>query len=185
LGTLGFGGLAAAVALVPWLIDRRVDPWAIAAALVAVGLYAAFLVSVRRGLRLRAVAAGLAAALVLYGPTYAVVLPAVDGLWIARGAQRLLAHAAPCAAPEVASAGYAEPSLVFLLGTETRLTDGGGAAAHLAGSGACPVAFVESRAEEAFKTALGGRAVTDLGRVEGVNYNNGRRIVLTLYAPAR
>ena len=39
-----------------------------------------------------------------------------------------------CAAPHVASTfAYQEPSLVFLLGTETRFTDGAGAADFLRG----------------------------------------------------
>ena len=51
--------------------------------------------------------------------------------------------------PVAAAAGYHEPSLVFLAGTATRLTDGAGAAEFLRG-GECRFAFVEARQETSF-----------------------------------
>src|SRR5262249_52327596 len=61
----------------------------------------------------------------------------------------LIARALPlqgCDYPLVASAGYHEPSLVFLVGTSTLLTDGAGAADHLR-EGYCRFALVEARQE--------------------------------------
>jgi hypothetical protein len=70
---------------------------------------------------------------------------------------------APCAAPLAASAGYEEPSLVFLAGTKTRLTDAAGAADFLL-PGGCRFAFVEARQQRAF--ALRAEAI-------GLRYNRG------------
>ncbi len=60
-----------------------------------------------------------------------------------------------CHAPVAAAAGYHEPSLVFLAGTSTELTDGTGAAEFLRG-GDCRFAFVESRHEQEFLAARRG-----------------------------
>lgn len=86
-------------------------------------------------------------------------------------------------APPVALAGYYEPSAVFLLGTRTVLTDGEGAADHLAAEPRAGVA-VESRFEKDFRAALARRRidVDALAVVEGLNYSKGRPVRLTLYA---
>ena len=62
-----------------------------------------------------------------------------------------------------ASAGYEEPSLVFLAGTKTRLTDAAGAADFLL-PGGCRFAFVEARQQRVF--ALRAEAI-------GLRYNRG------------
>ena len=62
-----------------------------------------------------------------------VVLPNADGLWLSRRlaeAATRAGAAVPGGAPPVAVSGYGEPSLVFLLGTRTRLI--GGAEADVA-----------------------------------------------------
>lgn len=184
LGTLGFVALAVAIALLPWLVDGFIHPLAVAMVPVASVL---FLLAVRLVAERRVrngLAAGLAAVGVLYAVAYGAVLPSVDGIWISRQAARTVARVAPCPGRVVASAGYSEPSLVFLLGTGTRLVDGAEAARHLAEGGACALALVESRQEAAFRGALAGTEPVRHGVAEGINYNNGRRITLTLYSLA-
>jgi hypothetical protein len=82
----------------------------------------------------------------------------------------------------VAAAGYGEPSLVFLIGTATRHTDGPGAADVLA-EGPCRYALVEARHQRAFAQraeAIGLRY--DLaGRVDGININGGRPLSIAIY----
>jgi molybdopterin-guanine dinucleotide biosynthesis protein len=82
-------------------------------------------------------------------------------------------------------AGFSEPSVVFLLGTDTRLTGGAGAAQHLADHPRALV-FVSDREETAFRgaTAEQGFAVVDFARVAGFNYSKGKRVVLTGYRRA-
>ena len=82
-----------------------------------------------------------------------------------------------CAQPQVAAAaGYHEPSLVFLAGTATRLTDGAGAADFLRGGG-CRFAFVEARQERSFaqRAEAIGLRYTAGPRIEGFNISTGRR----------
>ena len=82
----------------------------------------------------------------------------------------------------IAVTGFHEPSLVFLTGRDTELTDAAGAARALAESR--PV-IVEARDADAFREAaadlgVAGRAV---GVVNGHNYSKGDDVSLTVYAP--
>jgi hypothetical protein len=80
----------------------------------------------------------------------------------------------------VAVAGYAEPSLVFALGTATEL-DGPDAAAQAVVENR--PAIVEDRENLAFRRALaarGGKA-RDVAEVDGVNYSKGDAVRLRVY----
>ena len=88
-----------------------------------------------------------------------------------------------CRNPLIASAGFHEPSLVFLLGTRTRLVDGSGAAEILRG-GACRYAIIESRQERAFaqRADLIGLRYSLRGKIDyAFNFNGGRQISLAIY----
>jgi 4-amino-4-deoxy-L-arabinose transferase-like glycosyltransferase len=82
-----------------------------------------------------------------------------------------------------AAAGYHEPSVVFLFGTTTLLTNGQGAADFL-GAGGCRFALVEARQERSFTRraeAIGLRYAPG-PRVDGFNYNEGgRAITIAVY----
>lgn len=82
----------------------------------------------------------------------------------------------------IAVTGFHEPSLVFLTGRDTELTDAAGAARALAEGR--PV-IVEARDADAFREAaadlgVAGRAI---GVVNGHNYSKGDDVSLTVYAP--
>ena len=87
-----------------------------------------------------------------------------------------------CERPLYASAGYHEPSLVFLFGTATRLTDGQGAADFLL-NGTCRFAFVEARHERAFvqRAEAIGLRYSPGPRVEGINFSSGRSVSIAVY----
>jgi hypothetical protein len=87
-----------------------------------------------------------------------------------------------CAAPLAASAGYHEPSLVFLAGTATRLTDAAGAADFLRG-GDCRFAFIEARQERAFAQRADaiGLNYSPGRRIEAINMGIGRPITIAVY----
>ena len=86
----------------------------------------------------------------------------------------------------VAVTGYSEPSMVFLLGTTTELTDPAGAAKAVAQG---RPAVVEGRQEKAFQAALAalGQTARPAGVVDGFDYSDGDKERLTLYrgAPIR
>ena len=82
----------------------------------------------------------------------------------------------------MAVTGYSQPSIVFLLGSETELTDGQGAARAIAQN---RPAAVEQADEADFRAALAsfGESPVTIGEVTGINYSNGDRVTLTLYRP--
>ena len=118
------------------------------------------------------------AASVLIGvAVWGFIIPALGSLFPSPVVARVL-HESGCPHPVAASAGYEEPSLVFLAGTSTRLTDASGAADFLR-NGSCRFAFIEAQQESAFASraaAIGldydRRASVEaynLGRVQSVN----------------
>lgn len=181
LGVIGFGALTLAVALIPWLVDRRIDPVAVSLVPAVGGLFALALRSLLRTELRTGLAAGLAAAALLYAGTYAAVLPNINGVWVSRQAARAVEQNRPCPDSVVAAAGYSEPSLVFLLGTPTKLVHGPGAAVHLVADRACGLALVEDREAASFLDSLGTAVPLPLADLTGFNYNTGRRLHLTLY----
>jgi 4-amino-4-deoxy-L-arabinose transferase-like glycosyltransferase len=116
-----------------------------------------------------------------------VFAPGLGPLWIshhleaAMAKARLLPRQGIAAAP-VAVAGYAEPSLVFALGTTTDL--GGAEEAARALSENRP-AIVEAREARAFDAAMAARGLIprQVGEVRGLNYSNGDDMTLRIYAP--
>jgi 4-amino-4-deoxy-L-arabinose transferase-like glycosyltransferase len=153
--------------------------WPFAAAAVILALFAWLLYRVDGAERslLRVVAASICIALAAYGATFSnlpVLFPAVELANYVRESG--------CESPVVATAGYHEPSLVFLTGTDTRLTDGTGAADLLSGSG-CRFAFIERGQERAFgqrAEAIGLRYASG-PRVEGINISAGRRVSIAIF----
>jgi len=110
------------------------------------------------------------------------VLPGLKPIWLSPQIVADFEAAKPCPTSRLASAGYAEPSLVFLAGTDTLLTDAKGAADAIA-SDKCTVAVVASRSVDAFLKALpGGQAGLDeIGTVKGVNYSKGTEKLFILF----
>ncbi len=125
----------------------------------------------------RAVICATAASVLIAVGLYGFAIPALSPLFPSLALARIL-HASGCAHPVAAAAGYEEPSLVFLAGTSTRLTDAAGAADFLR-QGSCRFAFIEEHEESAFASraeAIGldydRRASVEafnLGRVQRVN----------------
>lgn len=90
---------------------------------------------------------------------------------------------ADCRGPIIAAAGYHEPSLVFLLGTRTRLVDGS-TAAEILRAGDCRYAIIESRQDRAFaqRAELIGLRYRLRGRLENAfNFNGGPAISFAIY----
>jgi hypothetical protein len=92
-------------------------------------------------------------------------------------------HAADCERPRVASTfAYQEPSLVFLLGTETRFTDGVGAADFLRAK-PCHFVLIDSRSERSFvqRAESVGLRYSLVRRVEGYNISAGKPVSLSIF----
>ena len=164
------------------LIDRDLGliAWPFAAAAVIFGLFAWWLYDVdgpERSL-LRGMMTSIFVAITVYSVTFPALPPLFPSELIANDLR-----ATGCKQVHVASTYYyQEPSLVFLLGTDTRFTDGAHAAEFLRG-GACHFALIDARNERGFvqrANAIGLRyALSE--RVDGYNISIGRRVALTVF----
>jgi len=183
LVTLALAAIAAAAA--PYVLGT-ISWWGILAALLilptgwmASGIRPAFAPLPRTALA----ALGAAAAM---GILATFVIPSLTPIWLSPRIAKEFDGIKPCPDSRLISAGYHEPSLVFLAGTDTLLTDGATAASEL-GKDACAVALISDDQLEAFDGALteGISSIEELGRVEGVNYSKGTERVLTFFGKAR
>jgi 4-amino-4-deoxy-L-arabinose transferase-like glycosyltransferase len=171
--------LGAALLILPRWFGGTVSPTA--AVIVAVMLGLACLLFFRDPAPMGAagLVAAVSAAFVL--PAALAVVPELDPLWPSRSAAMALARNPPSPGEAVLSVGYSEPSLVFLLGTATRLVTANPGDAQLAGAG---VALVNDRYDMEFQRSLArhGLTIRALDRVEGLDYSaGGGKLVLTLY----
>ena len=126
---------------------------------------------------------GAAAGVVLLPITFGSVAPSLQRLWLSRGVAQTFARVRPCPTTQLVSAPYAEPSMVFLVGTGTDLTDGPGAARRLLADGRCGLALLAGAEEPRFLTAMSaaGRQPVVVGEVDGRNYSDGQDLKLKFY----
>jgi len=153
--------------------------WPLLAVAMIFGLFAWWLYEDGRAERslLNAVVAALFLAFAIYG----VVLPRLNTLFPSAEFARALRYAV-CVKPKLASAGFDEPSLVFMTDTSTLLTDGSGAADFLS-QGSCRFALVEQRSERAFvqRAEAIGLRYNVATRIEGYNISRGKPVSIAVY----
>jgi 4-amino-4-deoxy-L-arabinose transferase-like glycosyltransferase len=188
-GTIGwfvFPVVVAAAAVVGFATiahDPGIIAWPFAMAAAIAGLFAWWLYDVDGAER--ALLRGALASVFIAITAYAVTFPSLTALF----PSALIAEtvrASGCAKPQVASTGYyQEPSLVFLVGTDTRFTDAAGAAEFLR-QGPCRFALIDARSERGFvqrANAIGLRYALKQ-RIDGYNISNGQAVALALFRSA-
>ena len=121
------------------------------------------------------------AAILLSTAVFGLILPALPQLFPSATLAGIMRESG-CAEPLAAAAGYHEPSLVFLAGTSTKLTDAAGAADFLRG-GECRFAFIEARQERAFAQRADalGLQYSPVRRIDAINTGIGRPITIAVY----
>ena len=177
-------GLTLGLCIAAWRLDG-VIPWAglpllVAASAVAFLAWRAF----RDGFPERALAVAVLAGALLGPAVFGLTQPALPALKVS---PRLAAmrDALPCPNPKVATLGYREPSLVFLIGTDLAMLDSAEEAAAFLGQGGCRLVYVEDRFAKAFTAARVAEAAApprQVGRVTGFNINGGKPVGLSAYA---
>ncbi|MCJ2135695.1 glycosyl transferase [Methylobacterium sp. J-026] len=177
-------GLTLGLCVVGWRLDGHTIPWPALPLLAAACAVAALAwLAFAQGSAERALVLGVLASALL-GP--AVLGVAQLSLPALKVSPRLAAlrDRMPCADPRVASLGYREPSLVFLIGTGLVLPPDGTAARDFLEGGGCRLLFVEARDRDEFNAAwpVGRGAPAPRAEVEGFNLNTGRRVFVTAYA---
>ncbi|HEY4404194.1 MAG TPA: glycosyltransferase family 39 protein [Xanthobacteraceae bacterium] len=173
-------GLAGVVCLIAIGHQLGLLAWVFAGGAASVGLVAWRLYDIDGAEQ--SLLRGVAASILLGWALFGVVIPTLEALFPSPVLARILRDSG-CPAPvTAASVGYHEPSLVFLAGTATRLTDVGGAAEFLAG-GPCRFAFIEARQERGFAAyaeAIGLRYAPG-PRVEAIVISNGQAITMAVF----
>jgi 4-amino-4-deoxy-L-arabinose transferase-like glycosyltransferase len=169
------------------LADHEGQPWAVIAGLLFVasaGLGAWMLIQRRA---VTAVAVAVVVAIVAHGVLVGALAPALKPLWLSSRAAKALALAdlSPregVTPGPVTVAGYEEPSIVFLLGTNTELGDADDAAAAIVEG---RPAIVEARLDATFQADLARQGVKALrvGEGAGLDYSNNHRDILRIYRP--
>jgi hypothetical protein len=143
------------------------------------GLFAWWLYDDNRAERslLNAVLAAMFLSMAVYG----VVMPSLTTLFPSAEIAHALRNVR-CVGPKAAAAGFLEPSLVFMTGTSTLLTDGSGAADFL-NQGSCRFALVEARTERNFvqRAEAIGLRYNVYSRIEGFNISQGRAVTISIF----
>ena len=150
---------------------------------LAAGIAGAVLLA--RGAPLAALVTAGGLAVIAHGAFFGGFGPGLGPLWTSQRIVGALNTAGlnprlGVTAGPVEIAGYAEPSLVFALGTKTGLGDGADAADAIALG---RPAVVEKRQQPAFDKAMAALGLTPhpAGVVTGKDYSNGDDVSLTLY----
>ena len=140
---------------------------------------------VLRGRLLEAAIATILLEALILAPTLQVIIPNMDELWLSRSVARAVEHhrgSAGDPTPVIAAAGYHEPSLVFLCGTETKLVSAPEAALYLR-KNPQGLAVVRDKLDGEFLKAISNHngSVKLLERIQGINYTKGKKMTLNLY----
>src|SRR5690242_3792419 len=153
--------------------------WPFVAAALIFGLIAWWLYD--DGHAERSLLNAVVASLFLSFATYGAVAPALTRLFPSPEVARALRNVT-CVGPKIASAGFHEPSLVFMTDTSTLLTDGSRAADFL-GQGSCRFALVEARSERNFvaRAEAIGLRYNVLTRIDGYNFSQGKSISISIF----
>lgn len=153
--------------------------WPVLAAAMIFGLIAWWMFE--EGRAERSLLNSVLAALFLSVGIYGIVLPSLTTVFPSAEVARAL-RSVVCVGPKAAAAGFHEPSLVFMTGTDTVLTDGQGAADFL-GQGTCRFALIESRSERSFvqRAEAIGLRYNVATRIDGFNISQGRAISIAIF----
>lgn len=111
------------------------------------------------------------------------MLPGLKSVFVsARIAENLPAAESSCKQITVFTAGYNEPSLVFLAGTQTRFAEAGEAVADAIKKDRCNVGLVDSQQLEPFRNAAKKEKIKyqTLAEIKGFNYGRGKAVTLEL-----
>ena len=177
--------LAAGIPMIPYLFDNRFELLSLLPAATALLILLLAWRYMRKARMVAAVVAAVALSPLLFGTTLQVILPKVDGLWLSRSVARAVEsyQQKPTAPLVVAAVGYHEPSLVFLLGTQTDLVSWEQAPLLLRDRKA-DLALIPEKQHSVFqnRTRELGLPLKVVKTLSGFNYSKGKWLTLKLYA---
>lgn len=124
---------------------------------------------------------------ITYALLFGIIAPSLKPLWLSPAIEAAVRANRPCETTVLASAQYHEPSLVFLVGTKTVLTDVDGVARHLLDDPACALALAPVGDEKKLADLLAGqgKSANRVAEIDGINYSSGDKLSLGLYRVAQ
>ncbi|MFV3128655.1 ArnT family glycosyltransferase [Niveispirillum sp. KHB5.9] len=153
-------------------------------AALAIAAAALGVAGMARKARWRDLAIALPATLLAHAAIFGLTLPGLTPMWLSPRVKQVFDAHKPCAGSILAAGGYNEPSMVFLVGTNTRLGGGARVADHLLSDPACAIGLVTAgKEEEAFRAAMqaAGRQPVQVAELTGFNYSRGKPAILHFY----
>jgi 4-amino-4-deoxy-L-arabinose transferase-like glycosyltransferase len=178
---LGVAAFTVATIYLPQRFGDGTPWWLMAGAglAAAFGLAAVVLILGRR--TLVAALCAVFAAVIFYPLIIWGVSPRLTQIWMSPQLAEKVWHDRAPGDPPVVLAGYVEPSLIFLLGTNTHIEHGSSAAAIAVQQGG--LALIEDEQRKSFLARLAelhGKAVA-IDQLSGFNYSRGRPEHVTFY----
>ncbi|MFD2058796.1 ArnT family glycosyltransferase [Mesorhizobium calcicola] len=179
-------GLAAVSVGAPIYLTGTFSWWSIPAAAAALGAgYFAF--SRQLQVPLGRIGAIAVCAGITYALLFGVIAPSLKPIWLSPAIEAAVRANKPCDTTVLASSRYQEPSLVFLVGTKTVLTNVEGVARHLFTDPACALGLASVADEQKLNGLLAaqGKTVNRVALIDGLNYSSGDKLSLGLYRVAQ
>jgi 4-amino-4-deoxy-L-arabinose transferase-like glycosyltransferase len=176
--------LAIAFSLLPFIVDRAINPLQIVGSgilLIAQGTGLLFFLQRKKMESIAALTLGM---LVFSGIAFGATLPDLKRLWVAREIVQQARLIAPCPRLEIVSAGFAEPSLAFLAGTSTKLAPSGTFAAAEMQHDLCRVGVIHQVFLKNFLEASQDFPTQPYPvgeKIDGINTGHGSATELSLY----
>lgn len=173
--------LASLLLWLPFNFGDGTEIFAYLLAVIAVSLAILASIFIWRGHRADGVMFASLTAIIFYLLTWQEIAPSLSDFQLSPRIAAAVEESTRPGDPPVVIAGYAEPSIRFLLGTETQLVTGPVAGEEAARRGGLFVVTEQEHA--AFSQVLEGSAMhaVVLNKIHGANYSNGRFLALTLY----
>ncbi|TIL77283.1 MAG: glycosyltransferase family 39 protein, partial [Mesorhizobium sp.] len=178
-------GLAVVCIGAPIYLAKAFSWWSIPAALAALAAgYMAFPRQLQ--VPLGRVGAIAICAGITFSLLFGTIAPSLKPIWLTPAIKVAVDANRPCDTTVLASAPYHEPSLVFLVGTSTVLTDVDGVAKHLLADPACALGLASVKDEQKLNELLSGqgKSAKRLTEIDGLNYSSGDKLALGLYRVA-
>lgn len=173
--------LAIAITYAPMRYGEGSPIWllGLSAVGIAVAVFSAYqLWQEQRGM---ALLAAVLAALIFYPSLMWGTAPRLQRIWLSPRLARIVDRERRPGDPPIIVSGYDEPSVIFLLGTNTRIETGARAARTAAQSGGLVLVDQYQRAAFLEQIAESHVQIRIEGVVRGVNYSRGRKETITVY----
>ncbi|MEP3275385.1 MAG: glycosyltransferase family 39 protein [Stappiaceae bacterium] len=157
----------------------------IAVSLCLIGAVFAFISAKRLYLALeplKAFVPAIIAVLFCYGGIWGGAFPALSTIWISPRLAAAIDENSACVNPAIKSAGFHEPSFVFLTRTDTSFDNPGRIAEWLSMPG-CRIAVVDAKQLHDFTAFFDekGMKPAEIALVQGLNINGGKELALHVF----